>query len=87
LNVPAGSEVVVIVGAAGKLIVIDNCFVAESCGLPESRTRKVGEDVPRVVGVPVIMPDALKLTPTGNEPLLISHVFAPVPPVEVNVTL
>ena len=78
---------VVIFGADGKLIVIDNGFVAVSCGLPLSRTRKVGEDVPGVVGVPAITPDELRFRPVGNDPLLISHVFVPVPPVEVNVTL
>ena len=78
---------VVIFGADGKLIVIDNGFVVGSCGLPESRTRKVGEDVPVVVGVPAITPDELRFRPAGNDPLLISHVFVPVPPVEVNVTV
>ena len=76
-----------IFGADGKLIVIDNDFVVVSCGLPESRTRKVGEDVPVVVGVPLITSDELRFRPAGNDPLLISHVFVPVPPVEVNVTV
>jgi len=76
--------VVVIVGGAGRPIVIDICFVAVSCGFPESRTRKVGEDVPVACGVPLITPDELRLRPAGNEPLVISQVFVPVPPVEVN---
>ena len=87
MNDPAGSDVVVIVGGAGKLIVIDSGFVAVSCGFPESRTRKVGEDVPVVVGVPLITPDELRLRPAGNEPLLISQVCIPVPPEEVNAAL
>jgi hypothetical protein len=74
-------------GGAGLLIVIDSCFVAVSCGFPESRTRKVGEGVPIACGVPLITPDALRFRPAGNKPLVISHVFAPVPPEEVNVTL
>ena len=74
-------------GGVGKLIVSDSCFVAVSCGFPESLTRKVGEDVPLAWGVPLIAPAGLKFRPAGNEPLLISHVFAPVPPVAVNVTL
>ena len=78
---------VVIFGADGKLIVIDNGFVAVSCGFPESRTRNVDENVPGVVGVPPITPDELRFRPVGSDPLLISHVFDPVPPVEVNVTL
>ena len=86
LNDPAGRDVVVIVGGAGKPIVIDRGFVAVSWGTPESLTRKVGEDVPAVAGVPLITPDGLRLRPAGNDPLLISHVFPPVPPVEVNVT-
>lgn len=87
MNVPAGSDVVVILGAAGKLIVIDNNFVDVCCGFPESRTLKVGDDVPVVVGVPLITPLELRLSPTGNEPLARSHVFVPVPPEEVNVKL
>lgn len=87
MNDPAGSDVVVILGAAGKLIVIDNGFVAMSCGFPESRTRKVGEVVPVTSGVPLITPDELRFRPAGNEPPLISHVFAPVPPEEANVKL
>ena len=83
----SGAKVVVILGAAGKLIVIDSCFVAVCCGFPESRTRNVGEDVPVTSGVPLITPDELRFRPTGNEPPLISHVFVPVPPEEVNVTL
>ena len=76
-----------IFGADGKLIVIDNDFVALSGGFPVSRTRKVGEEVPVVVGVPLITPDELRFRPVGSDPLFISHVFVPVPPVEVNVTL
>ena len=76
-----------ILGAAGKVIVIDSGFVAVSCGFLESRTRKVGDDVPVVVGVPLITPLKLKLRPSGNEPLARSHLFVPVPPEEVNVTL
>jgi hypothetical protein len=87
LNAPAGSDVVVILGAAGKLIVIDSCFVAVSWGFPESRTRKVGDEVTVACGVPLITPEALRFSPAGNDPLLISHVLAPVPPEAVNVTV
>ena len=37
--------------AVGRLIVMESCFVAVCCGVPESRTLNVGEDVPPVVGV------------------------------------
>lgn len=67
-------------GAAGKLIVIGKVFCVDCCGLPESRTLKVGEDAPAVVGVPVSTPLEIRLSPTGNEPLARSHVIAPVPP-------
>jgi len=87
LNDPGGSIVVVILGGAGKLIVIESDFVAVFCGLPESRTLKVGEDVPGVVGVPLITPEELRVRPTGNAPLLISQLFVPVPPVDANVTV
>jgi uncharacterized membrane protein len=87
LNDPAGSDVVVIFGAAGTVIVMANGLVPVSCGVPESRTRKVGEEVPVVVGIPLITPDELRVRPIGNDPLLISHVFVPVPPVLINLTL
>jgi hypothetical protein len=87
LKFPFGREVVVILGGAGLLIVIESCFVAVSCGLPESRTLKVGEDVPVACGVPLITPEELRFRPAGKDPLLISHVFAPLPPEEVNATL
>ena len=79
------SDVVVIVGGAGLLIVIDSAFVAVCWGLPESLTLKVGDDVPVVVGIPVITPDGLRVRPAGSTPLDMSHVFVPVPPVAVNV--
>jgi hypothetical protein len=79
--------VVVIFGWAGRLIVIDSCFVAVSCGFPESRTRKVGEDVPATCGVPLMTPEELRFRPAGKEPELRSQVFVPVPPEKVKVTL
>ena len=70
------------VGGVGLLIVIDSGFVAVCWGLPESRTRKVGVDEPELTGVPLITPDALRLSPAGNDPLARSQVVAPVPPVD-----
>ena len=75
-----------IFGGVGRPIVIDSGCVSVCCGFPESRTRKVGEEVPVVVGVPLITPLELRLRPTGNDPLARSHVFAPVPPEAANVT-
>jgi hypothetical protein len=76
-----------ILGAAGKLIVIERGFVAVSWGFPESRTRKVGDEVAVAAGVPLITPEELRVSPAGNDPLLMSHVLVPVPPEAVNVTL
>ena len=87
MNVPAGSEVVVIFGGAGLLIVIESCFVAVCWGFPESRTRKVGVEVPAVDGVPLITPEELRFRPAGRFPLERSHVSAPVPPEAVSVKL
>ena len=63
---------------------IDNVFCADCCGFPESRTLKVGEEVPAVVDAPVMTPFALRLRPIGNEPLARSHVCVPIPPEAVN---
>ena len=87
MNVPAGSVIIVIFGAAGKLIVIDSVFCADCCGVPESRTLNVGEEVPAVVGVPLITPAELRFKPTGNDPLARSHICVPIPPEAVNVTV
>ena len=78
---------VVIVGAVGRLIVIDNSIVSVCCGFPESRTRKVGDEVPVVADIPLITPDELSCRPAGNEPFVMSQVFVPVPPEEPNVKL
>jgi len=72
-------------GGAGKVIVIDRGFVTVAGGFPESCSRKVGENVPAVVGCPLITPDELsKSRPGGNEPLLIPHVYGVVPPVPLS---
>jgi len=61
--------------------------VAVCCGPPESRTLKVGEEVPDVTGVPLITPDVLRLKPAGKDPLARSQVFVPVPPDVASVAL
>ena len=76
-----------IFGGLGKVTVSESCFVPVSCGFAESRTRKVGDDVPVACGAPLVTPAGLRVRPAGNEPLLISQVFAPMPPEEVKVTL
>ena len=88
MNVAFGSEVVWIIGGAGRPIVIDSCFVAVCWGFPESRTLNVAEVVPLELVVPLITPDELsELNPAGKEPLIMSHVFAPVPPDAAKVKL
>ena len=82
-SVPAGSVVVVIVGAAGRLIVMLRSFVAD-CGPTElaSITFTVKFAVPfGPVGVPLIVPVALIVSPAGKLPALIENVQLPAPPV------
>ena len=77
-----------IVGGAGRPIVIDSGFVAVCWGFPESRTLNVAGVVPLELVVPLITPDELRgLNPAGKEPMTMSHVFVPVPPEAVNVKL
>ena len=89
MNVPAGSNVVVMFGGAGKLIVIVSCFCADCCGAPVSTTLNVGDLVWFVVGVPLMTPPELRFRPVGRagEPLAKLHVFVPVPPVANKVVL
>jgi hypothetical protein len=80
---PAGSVVVVIVGAAGKLIKILSAWVAvigvmvlESVNLTVKFAVPLGP-----VGVPEIVPAPLKVKPAGNAPALMENVSVPAPPV------
>jgi hypothetical protein len=41
--------------------------------------------VPAAVGVPLIVPPALRLSPAGNAPPLTLHTYPPVPPVAASV--
>ena len=55
--------------------------VALSTGELESLTVTVNEEVPGVVGVPLICPELLSASPAGREPELIDQVYGAVPPV------
>jgi hypothetical protein len=64
-------DVVVIVGATGVTIVMENCLVSFPAALT-AFTVKV--NVPTSVGVPVIVPAPSRLKPAGNAPLSRLHV-------------
>ena len=46
----------------------------------ESLTFTVKEEVPAVVGVPLICPELLKVRPAGREPELSDQLYGVVPP-------
>jgi hypothetical protein len=56
-------------------------------GVPLSVTRTVKFEVPTVVGVPLIPPAALSVSPAGKLPDAIAHVLFPVPPLDASVWL
>ena len=64
-------------GAA--LTTIESALVADAPMVSAALTVKL--DVPLAVGVPVIAPPELKLSPEGRLPELSDHVRLPVPPV------
>ncbi len=82
-STPAGSVVVVKVGAAGKLTRILRAWVAvigvmllESVTLTVKLAVQLGP-----VGVPEIGPVPLRVRPAGNVPALMENVTVPAPPV------
>ena len=60
---------------AGTLVVIAILrFAVALCdGEVESATLTVNDDVPAVVGVPLICPELLSVKPAGREPELTDH--------------
>ena len=56
-------------------------FVVTSRGIALSAALIVTFDVPTVVGVPLIVPDALSVNPAGSAPDEIDQVYEPDPPV------
>jgi hypothetical protein len=82
-STPAGSDVVVMLGGAGRLTVILSACVAD-CGdtVLASVTFTVKLAVPfGPVGVPLIVPEELSVSPAGREPELTEKVIVPAPPV------
>lgn len=61
--------------------------VALSTGALLSVTLTVNENVPDAVGVPLICPPPLKLSPVGNVPELILQLYGVAPPLAVTVAL
>jgi len=54
--------------------------VALCAGELESVTLTVNEDVPVVVGVPLICPELLRLNPAGRDPELTDQLYGVLPP-------
>jgi len=84
--VPLGSEAVVIeTGRTSAKTVIVNDWTALNLGEDESSTLAAKVDEPTVVGVPEMVPVALRLSPAGNEPEFTVQEYGGTPPVAVNV--
>jgi hypothetical protein len=82
-STPAGNVVVVNVGGPGKLMRMLSAWVAV-CGVTvlESVTLTVKFAVPAgPVGVPLIVPEVLRVSPAGSAPALTVNVTVPAPPV------
>jgi hypothetical protein len=74
-----------LMGVPDEMIVIVKLAVAVCAGELESVTLTVTEEVPVVVGVPLIAPEMLSVRPAGKEPELIDQVYGEVPPLAAKV--
>ena len=76
---PPGNVGVVIVSVAvAACTVIDSLAEATCCAA--SCTCTVNEDVPAVVGVPLICPELPSVKPAGREPELTDQLYGVLPP-------
>ena len=74
----------VIVGGFGAGAVVRlNCIVEDILLLPV--TRRVNRAVVAAIGVPLIVPLALRVIPVGKVPDTTVHVYGTVPPVAIKV--
>ena len=67
---PGSAEVVICSEATERAIVMLRFAVALCAGELESVTCTVNENVPALVGKPLICPELLRLKPVGREPEL-----------------
>ena len=67
----------------GAAIVMLNACVDVAFELSFTCTVKL--EAPAVVGVPVMLPFAARAKPAGSEPVVVDHVYPPVPPVAAKV--
>ena len=67
-------------GVADAAMVMLRVAVALCAGELLSVTFTVNEDVPAVVGVPLICPELLSVKPVGKEPELSDQLYGVVPP-------
>lgn len=81
---PSEAAVVVMTSGAGTIEML-SCCVAETGVAAESVTLIVKVELPGAVGVPEIVPLALKVSPAGNDPLEMLHVSGATPPLAVSV--
>ena len=81
LACPAGSEdVVICTGVTEAVMAMLRLAVALCAGELESVTLTANEEVPAVVGVPLICPELLKVRPAGREPELSDQLYGVIPP-------
>ena len=81
-TVPAGSGLPLLIVRVGGLIVSVYALDAVCGGAAASCTPTVKLAVPAVVGVPVMAPvELFSVSPAGNDPAVIAHVYGVVPPV------
>ena len=66
------------------MMVILRFVVALCAGELESVALTVNAEVPAVVGVPLICPELLRVSPAGKPPELIDQLYGAVPPVAPN---
>ena len=87
-TVPPLSDVVVTcTGVTAAATTMLKLFVVLCAGELESVTFKVNDAVPAVVGVPLICPALLSVSPAGNAPEEIDQLYGVVPPLAASVAV
>jgi hypothetical protein len=70
-------------GVTGLIVILKFCVTLCGVGEQLSVALTVNDEVPAVVGVPEMRPDALKLNPGGNVPDARLKLIVPCPPAVV----
>ena len=82
---PGSDDVLIVTGVTAAATAMPRFAVAVLAGALESAARTVKDTVPDAVGVPLITPEPLRLSPAGKEPADSDQLYGVVPPAAAKV--